>query len=1248
MLFNQVVSSSAAFTAYRNLSFFYLLVVFCRSQLRKLFIVRLIIPTLCVGLLASCKFFDPNSNCFNPQSSCFVHQTVAPYVVSYIPIPNRGSTTVSKLTGIQITFSQRLKDWLNPDNYQLTNLGNLKIASIEQTGTYTVTLNLSGKLSNGNVDLSFPKLTNFTSLPFAKGASLRLIGDLDIGVNILDSETTYFVSSAGGTGNTSTTITWSHDYRIDPQNNNSYVLKIGGSTCADASAISGGTNISGSNLPAYTPVVSTIPASGNFNGSGTYFVRVCVQNNSGFNKSGESVAVVVNDSSAPVLQASIGGGAYGRQQTVSFSCTDNCRGIAYNVVSGSSALGSPAAPIYNTNGTLLSGTPITGSWTTPYNGDSTYSAITVVAIDAAGNQSAPLSLSYHINSSIPLISFSSPAPTKTYVSANSINNSSTVTWQANQSGNYVACLGGSGCAAGPGCGSGVSLGSAQPYIQGSLIDTQFATNGSPALSGGNNTIHICLSNGVQVADSSLTIYRSDTLPSVASIAPANLANAIPSAAPITITISDPIDLDLTSITTNTTDRSCSGTLQISLASDDFAPNTCMQMSSQPIVLSSQTFQLRATGGFEPGIYKVRVTTGVRDVAGNALAPIYTQVTGFAVSGLLRQFTFNNDSTDLQDRALTDFHLSASGQPKKVNGADGDSMGAYKFDGSGNTYLSGLDNGLPLGQGPRTICAWVNTASQCGTNCVAMMYGASGGAYLGNRTSTGGYGFAGGADFLGGTSLKLNTWTHLCHAYDGSNLRIYLNGIQDGSASVAATTTLGAGVVIGKASPSASQSAFNGRVDDVRIYAGALTPSVIRQMAVQVPTGLLLYYSFSDAAAQTVTDYSNNGHNGTLVGNPTPIADRFGTTGAYNFASTNQWIAASDIGQPAGTSARTTCVWVLPTALPSAGSYAAALRYGNPSAGEAQTLGLYNDGTSTKFFYGAWSDDLTGGLPATLNTWSHLCGTYDGEKASLYLNGSKVASLAKNWNTVLAGVGGILMGQGDTSGATAFSGGIDDVRIYGRVLEQHEITVLSSQLGSSLLRQYSFESGRLTEDNGGPSLTAIGNPALGNGADGAANNAFTLNGTSQYFFSNDTGLPMGNFARTMCVRVNPVNVGLNAFALSYGTTNVGENSFLFSGGLAGLTFGNFANNLTSSASLPANKWSQFCSVLDAEGKATIFLNGIIPAGGGPSAINFTTLSNGTFTIGARSDFALRWAGSLDDVRIYSRALNPAEILELQNY
>jgi hypothetical protein len=1196
----------------------------------------------------NCNYFDPNSNCYNPKSSCFVPQTVAPYVIDYTPLPNRGSNLVEKLTGIQVTFSQKIKGWLRPEKYDLKNFGTLQIASVEEIGTYTVQLNLTGRLANGNVDLSFPRLSNYTDLKFAEGTSVRLIGNLDIGVQIQNAESPYFVSAAGGTGKSSVVIKWSHDFQIDPQNNNSYALKVGGSSCADAAAVSGGTNSSGTNLLGKTEVTSTIPVAGNFGIPGTYALRICVQNNSGFNKSGETSAIVVSDSSAPTIQANIGGGVYGSQQTITFTCYDNCKQLAYNTSVGSTLQGAPATPVFAVDGSVSNGSAFNGQWTTPYNGDSTYSTISVVAFDYAGNQSAPLTLSYQINSAIPVISLASPVPSRSYVSGTTGYNTSTITWQANQSGNYQVCLGGSGCAAGPTCGSGSAIGTAQPYNAGASVTTEINVSGPPALQNGSNTVHICVSNGVQVADSGVIINRSDAALTVVQINPADIANAVPSAAPVTVTLSSALPLDLATVTTNTTDTSCSGTIQISSASDNFAANTCLPMTAQPAALSSQAFVLYAAGGFVPGIYKVRVTTSLKDVAGNSLTSDFTTSTGFAVSGLLRQFTFNNDSTDLTDRALTGNQLTLTGTLKKVNGVNGEPSGAYRFDGTGQNFLSGLDSGLPPGQAARTLCAWINPAARCANNCVAAMYGSNSGAYIGNRNATIGYGMAGVSDVAGSTVLKLNTWTHICEVYDGNNLKTFLNGIEDAATTATATTTLGSGLFIGKPSAATGQSAFYGRLDDVRIYAGALTASAMRQMAVQVPVGLEVYYSFSDAQAQTAVDYSSNGHNGTLTGSPAAVADRFGTTGAYNFSTTNQYISANDTALPSGTRPRTLCTWLQPNSLPSANTYATALRYGNPTLGEAQTIGLYNDGTATKVFYGAWGDDVTANFNVTLGSWMHVCTSYDGKDAAIYVNGTQLASAQKNWSTTLQGAAGVFIGQGDNSGTSLFNGAIDDVRIYSRVLQKHEIVALSLQLSTGLTRQYSFLNGQVADDNGGPALSTVGSPTLSSGSDGSTGTAFNFNGSSQYLSGSDTGLPAGNAARTLCARMNPVNVGLSAFALSYGSTTPGENSFLFMGGVTGVSFGNLSQNLTAPISLPANSWSHICSTYDTDGKATIYLNGSVAQGGGPTVMNLGTVLNGQFRVGARSDSTLRWAGKLDDIRIYSRALTPVEISELEGY
>ena len=87
-------------------------------------------------------------------------------------------------------------------------------------------------------------------------------------------------------------------------------------------------------------------------------------------------------------------------------------------------------------------------------------------------------------------------------------------------------------------------------------------------------------------------------------------------------------MDNSSITINTSDTSCSGTVQVS--SDNFS--TCVQMSSSYSVSNSNK-----TFTFDPSdnlsyltTYKIRVTSGVKDVSGNQMESIYDLSLGFTV------------------------------------------------------------------------------------------------------------------------------------------------------------------------------------------------------------------------------------------------------------------------------------------------------------------------------------------------------------------------------------------------------------------------------------------------------------------------------------------------------------------------------------------------------------------------------------------------------------------------------------------
>ena len=96
---------------------------------------------------------------------------------------------------------------------------------------------------------------------------------------------------------------------------------------------------------------------------------------------------------------------------------------------------------------------------------------------------------------------------------------------------------------------------------------------------------------------------------------------------ITVTFSEA--MDNTSVTTNTDNASCSGTLRVS--SDNFS--SCVQMSSTPASSTdNKTFTLDPYDNLTSSTtYKTRVTTGVKDTAGNAMSSQYNTSSGFTTA-----------------------------------------------------------------------------------------------------------------------------------------------------------------------------------------------------------------------------------------------------------------------------------------------------------------------------------------------------------------------------------------------------------------------------------------------------------------------------------------------------------------------------------------------------------------------------------------------------------------------------------------
>ncbi|MFN0112871.1 MAG: LamG-like jellyroll fold domain-containing protein, partial [Blastocatellia bacterium] len=239
--------------------------------------------------------------------------------------------------------------------------------------------------------------------------------------------------------------------------------------------------------------------------------------------------------------------------------------------------------------------------------------------------------------------------------------------------------------------------------------------------------------------------------------------------------------------------------------------------------------------------------------------------------------------------------------------------ALNFDGT-NDYVN-LGTGLSSafnGTNKITIQAWVYPTAFGGLKSVISNLNISGGTptYWMRMNDEGKMQFSlettsGGVTVTTGAALSLNAWKHITATWDGSTIRIYVNGIPDGSQAQSGSFPASSNTVtLGISYFDTPQEQWQGTLDEVRVWNNALNQAEIqanynRQLA-GTESGLLAYYKFNQGMASadnsgvtTLTDSSPNGRNGTLSG--------FALTG-----TTSNWI------EPGGPLTTTPTISLTPT------------------------------------------------------------------------------------------------------------------------------------------------------------------------------------------------------------------------------------------------------------------------------------------------------------------------------------------------
>lgn len=247
--------------------------------------------------------------------------------------------------------------------------------------------------------------------------------------------------------------------------------------------------------------------------------------------------------------------------------------------------------------------------------------------------------------------------------------------------------------------------------------------------------------------------------------------------------------------------------------------------------------------------------------------------GFADGGNSGLDALNDLSINGNDGALTNFALDGAGSNWSAASGSGRVLDFVEGD-----FVTGTNASLPVGNTARTIECWVKTAPASTGYESIIDYGTLANnqrAALYLEAGTGKLYYSAFSNDAAGTSnIRDGNWHHCAASFDGTNLRLYVDGNLE-TTSPKTFATIGTAFEIGSQIGAGSEF-FDGKLDELRVWNVARTQDQIRAFKnVQLAgneAGLVAYYNFNQGIADgtntgltTLDDRSPSNADGTLNG-----------------------------------------------------------------------------------------------------------------------------------------------------------------------------------------------------------------------------------------------------------------------------------------------------------------------------------------------------------------------------------------------
>ncbi len=299
-----------------------------------------------------------------------------------------------------------------------------------------------------------------------------------------------------------------------------------------------------------------------------------------------------------------------------------------------------------------------------------------------------------------------------------------------------------------------------------------------------------------------------------------------------------------------------------------------------------------------------------------------------------------------------------------------------------------------------------------------------------------------------TTLKDGQWHHVAFSVPGKgqadieSAKMYLDSMAvAGDAPVTTGPQTDKSHLYLGANPSAGTQRFGGVMDHVMLFNRALSSQEIRTLFVsETPNGLVTHWTMDDNAANpVVSDAGDNHFDGTAQQNTAILTTAGKLNSALSFNGTTDYV---DCGTNVAMlpDAWTVCAWVkcadaaTPILLSFGGNYSSIKLQNNANGKPLIHLGKTN---YRYFTASAWTLLKDG-------QWHHVAFSAPGkeqmdiEQAKMYLDGAAVAGDPAVTTGLQNDKSHVYLGANPSAAAHRFSGTMDDVMLFNRVLSESEI------------------------------------------------------------------------------------------------------------------------------------------------------------------------------------------------------------------